>query len=536
MKRNLNLILFLTLLGLISFVTNSCTYERSSNAAARQESNSRLNSLIRQEIDTLDSKFLNIADEALFDSLCAEGRRFVNLDNNRALQYFTLAERVGLHCGDSLKIVEAGRMKGQMYRRIHRLTESVNSLKRVLPIAERNNFEIELSNILNAVAITYTFLSSFDLALKYHYRSLELKKKVGDQSELAIAYNNLGLLHYKLRDYEKALSCYLQSLQIKNEIADDFDLKTLLTNISLTYVSLNKYEKAHDVLKQVESICANGCSDQILLQVAHAKGTLLLAQKHFESAKREFSKSLKISEKVDEKRYMSDNFLCLGEIEFLRNRYSLAEKYLRNGLAVCLSSEYYSTALGYYRQLSELYIATSNFKNATMFQHKYLLLKDSIMGQEINNKIAAIQLDAKEKNDQAVIKHKEELIEYQATQRKLAIIVAVLLFLVLCFLLTVIQKNRKLQSLLISKFQDRTHELENTDRYYRTLASTQTGVYHKALSDLKSPIATIRGVSSIALDEIRDSHAQVYFHRINRALRDIEEIVMRSEKQAFKQQ
>jgi tetratricopeptide (TPR) repeat protein len=173
--------------------------------------------LVLNETSDLSVKF-NILFGGLFVEL-------VDKDNEAALDYVTQANNVAIKLGDSLNIVRTLRGKGYVLGKLGRYKESIDIFHVAIEIARRNNlYEIE-KILFNNVALTYTELANYDLALEYHFKSLSIREALGNKSEVSISKNNIGLVYYKLQNFERALEFYFQSLAIKQEIGDFYDIE-----------------------------------------------------------------------------------------------------------------------------------------------------------------------------------------------------------------------------------------------------------------------------------------------------------------------
>jgi tetratricopeptide (TPR) repeat protein len=122
-----------------------------------------------------------------------------HIDETLALNYIEQVEPLALNSGDSLKIVIARRIKGQILRRLDRFAESITIHNQALGIATRNHFDIESANINTNIGNTYTLLSAYDKALKCHHGALFMYEKLDKPDGVAISFNNIGLVHYKIK-------------------------------------------------------------------------------------------------------------------------------------------------------------------------------------------------------------------------------------------------------------------------------------------------------------------------------------------------
>ncbi|MFN7792486.1 MAG: tetratricopeptide repeat protein, partial [Cyclobacteriaceae bacterium] len=184
------------------------------------------------KVDSLENLIKLKRGPEKFDVLVALIRAQLNKNPKTSLELSRQAETLAFSIGDSLRIVKAKFARGFIYRRLDSVTQSIRVLEDALPIAKRNNYNEELSKILNTIAIGYSFSGNPDRALAFHFQSIDLNERLGNKEDIAITYNNIGLVYFKLRDYENALSFYQKSLDIKKAIANEYDLDRVLVNMA----------------------------------------------------------------------------------------------------------------------------------------------------------------------------------------------------------------------------------------------------------------------------------------------------------------
>tara|TARA_R110000787_G_scaffold12665_2_gene40681 strand:+ start:6257 stop:8014 length:1758 start_codon:yes stop_codon:yes gene_type:complete len=100
------------------------------------------------------------------------------------------------------------------------------------------------SKALNNLAGVYIRDSIYDLAKMYTLKSLEIKKKIGDQYSIAAGYNALFNIHFSNREYEKGKEALFKGVEtldkIKGEKADKIRV-ALYLNLAYSMYKLEDY-------------------------------------------------------------------------------------------------------------------------------------------------------------------------------------------------------------------------------------------------------------------------------------------------------
>lgn len=169
----------------------------------------------QSRIDSLLNK-LKISSRE--DSLAIHLLLSYEYDDVRSVLYHAKsANRLAKRQGDSLSIVQSGRLVGWSYRKLNYLDSSINACEQVLSIAKRNKYMLEYGKLLNGLGMTYTFIAKYDEALKCHFESLAAMENIDNKKWVSISLVNIGLMYYKMVDTRRALDYNLRALALKKK-------------------------------------------------------------------------------------------------------------------------------------------------------------------------------------------------------------------------------------------------------------------------------------------------------------------------------
>jgi hypothetical protein len=91
-----------------------------------------------------------------FDSLIDVARIYAASNHQKALIYAQEARQISFQFGDTLRIISASRILGQLFNRLTRPKEAEQVLTQALAIAERHCDRKEYKLVLNNLAISFT--------------------------------------------------------------------------------------------------------------------------------------------------------------------------------------------------------------------------------------------------------------------------------------------------------------------------------------------------------------------------------------------
>ena len=478
-----------------------------------------------------------------------------DVDNHEAVVYANEAHQLALEIGDSLQITKSGRILGQLLRRVDKPDDAIAQFMRMLPIAERNHLVDEEKRILNALAASYIHLAMYDKALKYNFKSLEIRESENNKKDISISLMNIGLIYYKIGDFDQAVEFYNRALAAKQQVGDTQALDELFINLSLCYVYLGQYEKAREFVNKSYEVCGVNCSDLIKVEGENCLGLVFLHERNFDLAIPHFSESYSISKKIGDKRYQAENLFSLGNIAIENRKYDEATLKLIETESISEGAGYNQILISTYSSLSKLYNDTKNFEKASIYQSKYIKLKDSVYSDQLIKNLAKVQTNYQERENlktiaeqDEVLKLKEEIISRQKTQYFFILTITILsILLTFVFIrfnrsqqqanveLTrakreIENKNQELEisnAALDARVQERTIELQQSNHELQKVNDELDNFIYKTSHDIRGPLASLKGMTNVAMLDVKDSVALEYFKKLDISAEKLNSILTR---------
>jgi tetratricopeptide (TPR) repeat protein len=475
-----------------------------------------------EKIDSLRAQLPGKTEAQDIDILFELARECIDVDIELGLRYAHESFAKARVLGDSLKLVKTGRVFAQGLRRASNLESARKIYIEILPVAKRHQFIDEWKIVLNGLGLVHFFLGEYDHALKYNFECLDLKRGAGDVAGVCVTLNNIGLLYMKLRDYDKALTVYKESLRLKNEIKDTFDLDGLLLNIAECYSFKYDFYNALEYVRLGLNTCGSHCSDESLIVAFQTLGYVAYFKKKFAEASIQFLKAYALSQKNGVEHHRLTIIEFLVRIALHNNELKTAEKYLREADALISSGvPYNAEIIQVYHQLQVLYSKYRNYEKAYYYQNKYVLLKDSIHNYELTSNLMKIEAEHVEKENQAKIEAQNKILtlnqEIIFRQKLLNIFIGLIAVLLITVTILLIKSNRQKQRaniLLDSRVKERTIALElNKDTLERACQERDL-LLEKTSMDIKTSLATMKGLCALSIKEVQDPVALRYIEKI----------------------
>ncbi len=424
---------------------------------------------------------------------------------------------------DSLQLARGLAIHASLLRRSGFIDSAMVLYNRIYPIVKRNSYETEWMNITNSLGLLYAYQGNYDKALQYLLESSEIRERSGVKYDISIVQQNIGFVYYKLGNFEKAISSYERAYELRREIGNEVDRDILLINMSLCYSSNKNFVNAKAYLDEAFSLSSEDLSDDFLMHAHYGLGFMFFNQDDFSKAEPEFLRSYSESIKRNSTRYQLDNIDALSQIYLDRNDLRMAEKYLKKAEElIAKDSRYKFELVGIYKTLSQLYHKSKNYPKIVFYQDQLLALEDSIFNDEMTNNLMkaeaaylAREHKTKMEAQARVVALKEEIIFRQQVVNVFIGIVAVLVVILALILAKRNKQKQIINSLLDKKVQQRTRELESNRDELQRAWQERDALITKAATDIRSSVATMKGLCFAGLKDIDHPKAQEYLQKMN---------------------
>jgi tetratricopeptide (TPR) repeat protein len=166
-------------------------------------------------IDSLQCEIQHKSGRERAELLLDVGAEYVDVDKDEAFAIIQCGLEEAVSSGDTLTIVSAMRMKGQVLYRMQRVDEAIQLFQSTLKISESHGFAKEEMMTSVSFAIILTFRSQYDKALQKLFRAKEIAMALDDTAKYQLMLNNIGVVYYKLKHYIRALYYWEDALRLQ---------------------------------------------------------------------------------------------------------------------------------------------------------------------------------------------------------------------------------------------------------------------------------------------------------------------------------
>lgn len=482
-----------------------------------------------------------------YDPLIALMRELYGTDYEESLAAAREAYSIATEFGDSARIVESARMCGQLYNYLNRSSDALAILHSVASTAQRK-FPDEYLKVLNNIAIAHTARAEYDKALSVHFLCLALGEERGDYISIGRSYQNIGHAYFRMRNFSEALANFKKALTTKQKSNDLGDIESLYNNIGFCLNQLAEHKEARDYFRKALSACGDDCRLVTKVSTLHGLAIASFSVGYIEEARANFQASLKLAREINDIRAEAENLLWVAKLAVMDGKHESAIRDLNSAESFALELEYTELLISIYKQLSEIYGATDDYKNYSKYLEKYVMLKDSIYDENVLNNLAKAKTDYEQRENLAIIKARELTI---AQQHRFNMAVMVIAFLAGALVLVLFWNNNSIKKINVelSNARDliyeqnkqlemrnreldkvverKTDELKLVNLSLKEMNDELNSFIFRTSQDIRGPLATLKGMCYVALKDIKDNVSLEYMNRINSTTDNLQTILKR---------
>ena len=275
------------------------------------------------------------------------------------------------------------------------------------------------------LSLVYYYQGKYEKDLAYSLKAIHIFEKLNDLENLSLEWGELGY-RMKKRNLEKAI----QYMQKSKQIAEKNNLQKPLLSIYNNYGVLKEMKVEYDsALFYYEKGLAlkQKINDQVGIPYSlnNIAGVFVL-RKQFDKAEENYQKALEIRKKINDTVGIAENYSYLGDLHLMQKDFKKAIGFYQKSTEITDKHKYLGLSQDSYHKISECYENLGEHQNALQNFKKFSELKDSLINQETNSKIAELEVkfDTNEKEKQLLQKQAE--VETSRIKFSVAIVFAIL--------------------------------------------------------------------------------------------------------------
>lgn len=268
---------------------------------------------------------------------------------------------------------------GIVYDRLGDFNKSIKCYKKSIEIKKQQKDLEGVSTAYGNIGNLYIEKGDYLKGIDYHFQSLQIEKSIGNKRGEAKSLESIGILYENLNQIEKALENFKQAEIIYNELKDEPALTNLFVNYGNTYYRVKNFVAAEEYFDKA-IVLANKIQDLRMIGISYGNIGLILSEKgEYEKSIQNFRQALNYSVQTGEKRGFLNQYLNMSKTFLKMSLLDSAMAYGVKANNLALNIGLIELAISTEKNLSEIYDAKGDFKNAFVHYKSYKLFSDSMV-------------------------------------------------------------------------------------------------------------------------------------------------------------
>lgn len=230
-------------------------------------------------------------------------------------------------------------------------------------------------------SLYYNWVEKYDSAMIYLLKAQRIldQTKNGNPGDL---YGKMGVLYLKMGNFDLAKDFLLNALKISERDKNDYATAPLYINLANLYLNTGRLRESLRVLNIAEQLSKNLGNNFFLAGAYNNFGTTYYLLGNYKKSQSYFEQSLSLYDKVKDNSVKTVALLCLAEIYQALNDSIKSKHYIDEGYALAGDLKTKVLIENSYKQYSDFYFKSGNYKKAYEFSRKQNAIKDSILNKE----------------------------------------------------------------------------------------------------------------------------------------------------------
>ena len=371
----------------------------------------------------------------LADSLkYAEGRvdswvsmAFLHTDTDSIKNYVEKADLVSDAIGYQKGIAKVLQRKAGVDNREKNYLTALEKAKKAERVFNELSDKPREAGTLNQIAGIYYSMGDFGTSLDYRLRAMETLSSNKESSIYRSAMNGAGVLYRDLERPRKSLSISLKLIDESLVYGDSTNFSNGLYHTSGAYRKLGILDSAVIYSKKVLGLDIELNNHDFILSDYSLIGDIYFEMNQLDSALAMYKKTEKIiledkklslNQKIN---FTTKNTLDIGSIYLKQGRTQKSLPYLQEGLALAKKHKFKSYMTYAHRSLFDLYEKDKNYKKALEHHKAHIAYKDTLTGQEAQNKLANLEMQkevSRGEAERSVLEQKAQIQDLEISKQK----------------------------------------------------------------------------------------------------------------------
>lgn len=406
---------------------------------------------------------------------------------------------------------------GKVYRENASFDDAIQYHKRGLEMATQMNDTLEIVKALNNLGINYRRIGILTEASEYHFRALGLIEKMKGRTydikkNRLVAMNGIGNIYLSLGNNNAAERVFRNSLAGEKELNSALGQAINTANLGFIFESREEYDSAYVYFKQSLSYNQQAKSDLGISLCYNHFGNLHEKKGELDEALANYHKAYDIMKGKSDHWHWLESCISMARVLLKLNNPALAQTYLSQARKTARDINSFEHLSAIHKLDYIYFLGQNDCKRALESYIQSQAYADSVKNEESINHLQNLRIKYEiEKNAQEIDLVKKNFIEEQRNKR-IILAVSILILLMTCSAIAFLWYALRMRS--------------KTNRTLRQVEQIRTGFFTNITHEFRTPLTVILGlVEQMRNNDVSKDETERYLNSIQRQGSNLLELV-----------
>lgn len=291
-----------------------------------------------------------------------------------------------------------------------------------IEIRKKLNQFSDLADSWGNLGLVYQNLGNYPLAINYLYEALHLQEKINNQEGISSCQNNLGIIYCNLKNYSEAKKYFSQSLAYKINNKDHESAMGTYNNLANCYYELKEFDKAEEYYKHNLTLAHETKNPELIAAAYSNLGSVKETMGDYNAAIENFLKAETIARNSNNDFLLAVTLHNIASVQFKMNNQKSALVNAEQSLKMSQSLGDLEGVMESAELLTKIYKNKQLFQKALKAFEQYIAARDSVFNEESTRKSIQMNLkyeyEKKATADSVKIAEEKKVTEAQLKQEK----------------------------------------------------------------------------------------------------------------------
>ena len=406
---------------------------------------------------------------------------------------------------------------GKVYRENASFDDAIQYHKRGLEMATQMNDTLEIVKALNNLGTNYRRIGILTEASEYHFRALGLIEKMKGRTydikkNRLVAMNGIGNIYLSLGNNNAAERVFRNSLAGEKELNSALGQAINTANLGFIFESREEYDSAYIYFKQSLSYNQQAKSDLGISLCYNHFGNLHEKKGELDEALANYHKAYDIMKGKSDHWHWLESCISMARVLLKLNNPALAQTYLSQARKTARDINSFEHLSAIHKLDYIYFLGKNDCKRALESYIQSQAYADSVKNEESINHLQNLRIKYEiEKNAQEIDLVKKNFIEEQRNKR-IILTVSILILLMTCSAIAFLWYALRMRS--------------KTNRTLRQVEQIRTGFFTNITHEFRTPLTVILGlVEQMRNNDVSKDETERYLNSIQRQGNNLLELV-----------